>query len=130
MKYVLDANGNVKRDSTGNDIKVPNWVNIKAKVTETIQHKEATISGTIDYVDLLTKQLIKSDPVAVTTVFNHYSAVAHGNTKALSKESRKLVGGRPVHFPPDNQMLMDAAQLLKDHSKTIIYKNKQILAAD
>jgi len=128
MKYVLDANGNVKRDSAGNDIKVPNMVTVTANVTESIQHKETLIGGSIDYVDLVSKQLIKSDPVSVHSVFNHYSADYKGNKKALSKESRKIIGGHPVPFPSDKQMLMDTARLLKDHSKTIIYNNKRILA--
>jgi len=127
MKYVLDANGNVKRDSAGNDIKVPNWIIAKAKVKETIQHKAAKIGGTIDYVDLYSNQLIKSEPVSIKSIFNHYSAVFQGNKKALSKSSREIIGGHPVKFPSDKRMLLDAAQLLKDQSKTIIYRNRKLL---
>lgn len=128
MKYVLDANGNVKKDSLGNDIKVPNMLTVSAKVTESVQHKAARVSGTIDYLNLSTEQLVKTDNISVNAVFEHFSAVASGYEEALSDESLQKISNRPVPFPSNEMMLMDAARLLKDRAKAIIYQNRNLLA--
>ncbi|MGD8427216.1 MAG: hypothetical protein PVH63_06270 [Balneolaceae bacterium] len=128
MKYVLDANGNVKKDSTGNDIKVPNMVTVSAEVQEAVQHKNARVAGSIDYIDLRSNQLIKTDNISANAVFEHYSSTFSGNEDALSKESRKKIGNRPIPFPTNEAMLMDAAALLKDRAKKIMYQNRDLLA--
>ena len=126
MKYVFDANGNVKKDSAGNDIRVPNMVTVSATVTEMRQHKHGYISGSLDYLDLNSDQLLKTEDISVEALFEHFSAVASGNEKALSEESRNKLQNRPVPFPSDEVLLMDAASLLKDRSKAIIYANRNI----
>ena len=126
MKYVFDENGNVKKDSLGNDIKVPNMVTISAKVTESRQHKHGYISGSIDYINLTTEQLIKTENISVESVFEHYSSLVSGNEEALSEETREKLKNEPIPFPSDEALLMDAASLLKDRSKAIIYRNRAI----
>lgn len=126
MKYVFDENGNVKKDSLGNDIKVPNMVTVSAEVTESRQHKHGYISGSLDYIDLNTDQLIKTEDISVEAVFEHYSATASGNENALSEETREMLQSRIVPFPSDAALLMDAASLLKDRSKVIVYRNRGI----
>lgn len=126
MKYVFDENGNVKKDSLGNDIKVPNMITVSAEVTESRQHKHGYISGSIDYVDLNTDQLLKTENISVEALFEHYSAVAAGNEKALSDETKEKIQSRIVPFPSDQVLLMDAASLLKDQSKAIVYRNRGI----
>ncbi len=128
-KYVLDANGNVKKDSLGNDIKVPNMITVKAEVTQTRQWKEAVVGGTIDYVDLRTDQLVKTEGISVTALFEHFSAKYTGDERALSSESRKKIGSDMVAFPPNEAMLMDAASLLKDRTKDIMYRNRGLLSS-
>lgn len=125
--YVYDDNGNVKKDSAGNDIKVPNYVTIAADVNESYQHKEAFIGGSVDYIDLYSNQLIKTEEISVTAVFEHYSAVFSGNKKALSDESLKLIQSKPLPFPSDEAMLLDAASLLKNRTKRIVHNHRRIL---
>lgn len=124
MKYVLDENGNVKKDSLGNDIRVPNMITVSAEVTESRQHKHGYVSGSLDYIDLNTDQLIKTEDISVEAVFEHYSATASGNEEILSDATMKKLRSRPVPFPTDEDMLMDAASLLKDQSKAIVYRNR------
>lgn len=127
-RYIYDDNGNVRKDSLGNDIQIPNMVTISADVKETVQYKEADVAGSIAYVNLQNDQLIHTDKLSVTAVFEHFSAVVSGDRRALSSESREKVGGRPVQFPSNELMLMDAADLLKDRAKAIIYQNRNLLA--
>ena len=128
MRYVFDENGNVKKDSTGNDIKVPNMITVSAQVTESVQHKQAVVAGSIDYIDLANNQLVKTQKLSVNAVFEHYSAVANGDERALTADSREIVGSRPLPFPPNETMLMDAAELLKNRAKAIIRQNRNLLA--
>jgi len=124
MKYVLDENGNVKKDSLGNDIRVPNMINVSAEVTESRQHKHGYVSGSLDYIDLNTDQLIKTEDISVEAVFEHYSATVSGKEEILSDATREKLRSRLVPFPSDEAMLMDAASLLKDQSKAIVYRNR------
>lgn len=123
-RYVLDKNGNVERDSLGNDIKVPNIVTVSANVTEIHQNKSVYIGGSVDYYDLLTKQMIKTEEVSVNAVFNHRSAVMTGNPKALSDSTKTEIKGRPIPFPSNEDMLLNAAALLKDRCKSLIYESR------
>ncbi|MFV1883643.1 MAG: hypothetical protein ACMZ7B_04095 [Balneola sp.] len=129
MKYVLDERGNVKKDSLGNDIREPNMIIVSAEVTETRQWKEGTVAGSIDYVDLRSDQLVKTENIAVTTLFEHFSGTYSGDERALSEESKKKISSNMVEFPPTELMLLDAADLLKEKSKDIIYRNKGLLSA-
>lgn len=127
LKYVFDENGNVKKDSLGNDIKVPNMITVSADVTESRQFKHGIISGSLDYIDLNTDQLLKTEDISVDAIFEHFSAVFTGNEKALSEETRKKLQSRPVPFPSDESLLLDAAELLKNKSKAIVLNNRNVL---
>jgi hypothetical protein len=64
-QYELDANGNVKKDSSGNDIKVPKYKTIKCVVTEYMQQKSTTLAGTIDFYQSDGNSLLYSYPFSV-----------------------------------------------------------------
>jgi hypothetical protein len=113
FEYKLDKNGNVIKDSDGNDIKFPKTKTMKTLVTETAQTKSAVFKGKIELRDLNTKQLIKTENINVTFMFEHYSATASGNLDALKKETREKIGNMPVPFPSDFQMVMDGTQEIK-----------------
>ncbi len=126
-QYVLDAHGNVKKDSLGNDIKIPKTKVISCNVEETYQNKKATIAGTLDYMNNGNKQLIKTDPIAADNFFEYRSAVAYGDVNALKPETKEKIGRRPVPFPPSFDMILQAGQTLKGMVKTIILNNKGVL---
>jgi hypothetical protein len=125
--YVLDGNGNVKKDSSGNDIKVPKYKVISCHVTETKMSKNASVSGSLDFYDNRTNQLIKTLPVSSSFVFDYSFATAQGNLKALKKETRDIIGLRIVPFPSDLQMIFDTNEDLKSRVKSIIASNRKIL---
>ena len=55
--YLLDKNGNVMKDSLGNDIKLPKYTTISCEVIETQQRKSAVVSGTLNILNTETNQL-------------------------------------------------------------------------
>lgn len=126
-RYDLDDNGNVRKDSLGNDIRVPNLVTVSAEITETVQTKSALVGGSLDIFEIATDQLIKTDNIAVEAVFEHFSAEYSGSSDALSEESLQNIEQRMIPFPGTEAMLLDAAALLKEQSKTIIARNRRML---
>lgn len=127
FQYVLDSHGNVKKDSLGNDMKVPKTKTIFCNVTETYQNKKAIIAGTLDYINNNTGQLIKTDPIASENFFEYRSVAAIGDMNALKPETKAKLGNRPVPFPSGFDMLLEAGQILKGMAKNIIFANKSIL---
>jgi predicted RNA-binding protein len=126
-EYKLDDKGNVMKDSLGNDIKVTVINTISCNVIESQQHKACIISGTLDYWDNRTKQIIKTDPITAENFFNNYWAVAHGNFDALSEETKRKMKNKAMPFPPDEMMILNTASTLKEMTKDIIYRNRHII---
>ncbi len=126
FEYVLDENGNVKKDSLGNDIKIPKYKTISCNVVEYFQKKSAIINGQMEYYDNRTQKLIKSEPIVAEAIFENAYAVANGNLNALKPETRKKLNLKPVPFPPDDQMILQAGETLKKMTRDILVKNKKM----
>lgn len=126
-KYKLDNNGNVMKDTNGNDIKIPKYVRVTCNVLETHQNKEAILSGRVEFYNNQTNQLMLSEPVTASSAFNNYFVVARGELAALTPETQKRLGNGPVPFPNDLDMIMMANDYLQSNVKNIIrYKGKMI----
>lgn len=123
--YVLDSNGNVMKDSLGNDVKVPRMVDIVCKVREIQMHKQAIVGGTLDVFDI-GSMLLKSDPIAAETFFDYVYAFADGDKTILSEETRRKLNNPPQGFPADLMMVFDAASIVKNISKDIITRNSYL----
>ena len=123
-EYVLDANGNVMKDSLGNDIKKTKYATIKAYVTKSHMNKKAQVKGTLDYYDNRTGQLIKTFPISTEFVFDYYYATYEGEKEALSKESLELIKNRPVPFPTNPEIIFDTSDKLKDIAFNRIKRDK------
>lgn len=124
--YLLDKNGNVVKDSLGNDIKIPKYKTISCDVVETQQKKTAIITGTLDYLNNETNQLLKTDPVTAQTFFENFYATANGNVLALKEETKKKIGNKPMPFPSNPAMILQAGDILKGMVKDIVWKNKYL----
>ena len=127
MRYQLDDNGNVMKDSTGNDIRVPNMITVSAEITETVQLKSAIVGGSLNVYDLRTDQLVQTDNIGVEAVFRHRFGEYSGDRRALSEELQAVMRGREIPFPANEEMMMDAAELLKERSKAIVASNRRVL---
>ena len=126
--YVLDANGNVTKDSLGNDVKVPRYKTISCKVLRFDQKKTARISGDLEYYDNATDQQLKKEPITSDALFENHYALAQGNINALRPETRKEIDTtKPIPFPNDNEMIFQAGEVIKKMTKDIIVQNKSFL---
>jgi hypothetical protein len=125
--YVLDSKGNVKKDSLGNDVKTIKYKTITCNVLETSQHKEASIGGSLDYIDVATQQVLKSEPIAYVSNFNNFFAGAQGDINALKPETKNKLQGAFVPFPNNENMVLRANADLKNMAKNIVWNNKNFL---
>lgn len=108
--YVLDANGNVAKDTAGNDIKTPRIITVRAVVLKTHQEKGVQLRGRIELEDLRTATIVESKPVAVESRFYHMAQSFHGDERALEGDDRRFIGLVP--FPDNEAMMLEVAELV------------------
>ncbi len=127
FEYVLDNRGNVRKDSLGNDIKVPKYVQISCKVIEAKQFKTATINGMMKFRSVNPKNILKSEPIAATSVFEHMTARAFGNLEALDPADMILLKLDVLPFPEDLSMIYDCTETLKQAVRDVVYDNRRLI---
>ena len=125
--YALDENGNVKKDSLGNDIKLPKYKTIRCNVTRVHQRKSARIAGNINYYDNMNNKLMKKEPITSDALFEHFYTIARGDLNALSPKTASELQSEPVPFPPSEGLIVQAGDVLKGMTKDIIINNKEYL---
>lgn len=119
-EYLLDDNGNVAKDSLGNDIKVDKIVNVRARLFETLQTKSAQVIGKVVYQDLQTNQVIDSLHIDSAFVFENLFADFRGDRRALNANDRALLRNDIIPFPSDEQLVYNTGEDLKQKLKQII----------
>jgi hypothetical protein len=129
-QYVYDSRGNVAKDSAGNDIKVPKYMLVNARVTETQLFKSAAIRGVVEIYDYKRERMLRSVPAQGESIFNHYYALFVGDKRALSDESLKKIGNKPLPFPTDLDMVLLATNELKRMFATILRDQQRIFNTD
>jgi hypothetical protein len=126
--YVKDERGNVKKDSMGNDLKTKRFRWIKADVYTIHQKKDARVFGYLEYFDNRTKEKVLSRPLESIAHFEQHSVRFDGDRRALNEETCRRLGGRLSPFPTDADMLLTAAERLKDDTKRLIQDNDHIVS--
>lgn len=125
--YVLDKRGNVMKDSLGNDIKTPKMVYIRAEILEVHQSKAARIAGAVEVRDTRSNSLLETCEVATEVLFENYASTFRGDERALTQDSKNRIGNRPLPFPKDEDMLVQAAERLKPEVKDELRHSRSIL---
>ncbi|MCB9081428.1 MAG: hypothetical protein H6555_06915 [Lewinellaceae bacterium] len=125
--YVLDERGNVKKDTAGNDIKIPRTKVVLARVLEVHQQKSALIRGRLEFFDMDRNQIVDSRELNATSLFENYAATFKGDERALSKESRQRIGNRPLPFPDDGALILEAARQLRPLIREELRNARQVI---
>ncbi|MFY0630965.1 MAG: hypothetical protein JXR05_11325 [Flavobacteriaceae bacterium] len=121
-EYKLDANGNVEKDSLGNDIKLDVFKEIRAKVLVSSQSKSALVGGNVVYRDLKQNRNISQFPITSEFIFEHVFARYKGDKKALTKNDKRLVRRDILEFPSNEDMIFDTNEDLKNKFSRILRK--------
>ena len=112
-EYLLDENGNVVKDSEGNDIKIPQTRAVSCTIIESHQFKAAKLEGEVELVQNKPKKIVKQVPIGAESIFEHVSARAIGDTEALSDADLKLLQIPVIDFPRDLDLIIDGAETFK-----------------
>ena len=121
---LLDADGNVVRDSLGNRIEVDRLRTVKCNYYEFTQQKMAQVVGNVNFIDLRTRQPLNSYPITSQFQFQHIYANYDGDRRALDNELVARLGLAAVPFPTDEEMVYSAGEDLKQRLKNIL-QNQQ-----
>ena len=119
-EYQLDENGNVMKDSTGNDIKIDKIIIARSRLFEFRQTKSTQIIANVVYTDLRQNQIIDQFTIDSEFIFENIFARMRGDKRALSRRDRELLLERRVPFPSNEQMVYDSGEDLKQKLKRII----------
>ena len=104
-QYVLDPRGNVKKDSLGNDIKVPKYTKISCLVKETRMTKSAQVFGDVTIYEAQTKDFIKNQKCTGNAAFDYSYIQLFGDRNAVSDATIKKLGNAPMLFPTTFEMV-------------------------
>ena len=126
-EYIRDAGGNVQKDSLGNELKRTKYKTLRCSVTRFSLGKNATVSGTLDFIDNSAGQIIKTDPISAESKFEFVYALVRGDREAMSPETRKLTTLKIAPFPSNDEMIMQTADDLKKYAKDVVHRNRQLL---
>jgi hypothetical protein len=124
-KYQYDSKGNVKKDSLGNDIKVPKFKTISCTITRKEQAKYCVIKASLDIQDNTAKRIVSTSTEEARYNFQYRSAYANGDFNALSDEDKKLTQNSPVAFPDDMTMIKYCMDELKPKIESNIRNNRK-----
>ncbi|PKG52377.1 hypothetical protein [Olleya sp. 1-3] len=119
-EYVLDTNGNVAKDSLGNDIIQDKIVNIKARFFEVNQLKSTQVIARVVYTDLKQNQILDNFNIDSEFVFENTFGTVRGDQRALNNGDLQLLRNRQIPFPNNEQMVYDTGEDLKYKLKDII----------
>lgn len=122
-EYMLDRNGNVKKDSLGNDLKQDKYITVTARITYTEQTKAVSVTGDVIYRDLLRNQQINRHPLGTEFIFENVFARFRGDERALTEEDLEFTNYDFFPFPPNQQMVLDAGTEIKARLKEILSNN-------
>ncbi len=126
-QYVYDQNGNVMKDSAGNDIKVPVFKEISCTLIEIYQYKKITMTGYVEIHNKRSRQKILDERVESAVIFEHVSARYQGNPDALSEESLEKTKIQPLPFPNNPTMMMQAGDIFKTSAIQIVQDQNNLI---
>ena len=122
-EYVYDSNGNVAKDSLGNDIKKDKYLTISARVMMTTQSKSAAVQAEVVYTNMKKNTVVNRLPIASVFVFENVFAKYTGDKRALTTQDKRFLQHNFIDFPSNEQMVYDTGEDLKSRLKEIIKNN-------
>jgi len=112
-EYQLDIDGNVMKDSMGNDIKIDKIRQVRARFFAFNQFKTSEVIADITFVNLKTNTIVKTIPLDSKFVFENNFGTYSGDARALTRFDKALTRERKLYFPTDEQMIFDSSQDLR-----------------
>lgn len=119
-KAVIDLNGNIVKDTLGNTVLTKKYLRVEAEVTEMRREKSARLRGKTVVYETKTNSLVKTVPIEVTHIFEDYSSIYRGDTRALSNETKRKLKNNCNEFPSDFDMVVAMTSNFSDTAYGIL----------
>lgn len=113
-EYVLDKNGNVSKDSLGNDIKKDKFKEIQGKFMTIEMSKYAQIGAKVIYHNVATRQTKYSSNMDVKYIFEEEYYDFRGDERLITSNMRNKLKKRRPRYPSDMEILRLASDLLRE----------------
>ena len=123
VEYVLDANGNVAKDSLGNDITRPRNVIVRATVSELQRTKSALVTGSLVLYDNAADRIVEEEEMLAEANFSAFSVSYRGDRRALSRDTRRNLDNRTRRIPTDEELILDATDALKPQLQNALVRS-------
>jgi hypothetical protein len=127
FNYVLDKNGNVMKDTLGNDIKQIKYKTLQCALVETIQTKACRIDGDVEVIQMNPNKVLKKDPIGAQSNFENISSRALGDIQALNAQQLERTKTSIVPFPSDIEMVIRCSESLKMAIRGAIQNNRRFI---
>ena len=124
---MLDKQGNVMRDTLGNDIKVKKFKTVQCALIETIQRKTCHIDGNIEVIQMNPDKVLKNDPIGAKSNFENISSRALGDLQALTPRQLERTKSQIVPFPTDIEMVVRCSESLKQAIRGAMQNNRRFI---
>jgi hypothetical protein len=125
--YQLDKNGNVMKDSLGNDIKLKKYKTLQCALISTLQTKTCQITGDIETIQMNPNKLLKKDPIGAQSNFQNVSSRAVGDLGALDQDQLQKTKTQIIPFPSDIDMVIRCSESLKNAIRGSIQSNRRLI---
>lgn len=123
-EFLRDRDGNVVRDSLGNRIEVDRLKTVRCNFYQFTQQKMVEVMGTVNFVDLRSRQPLNQYPLTSQYVFQHVYANFDGDRRALDNDLVALLDLAAVPFPSNEEMVFLAGEDLKNRLKNIMSRQR------
>lgn len=104
-EYIYDSNGNVAKDSLGNDRKRDKIITVQAEVRVMQQIKSGQVDGTITIKNLINNTTTANTPVLGEARFENSYAIFRGDQRAIEEKYYQLLQNKEVPFPIDSEFI-------------------------
>lgn len=112
-EYLKNDDNSFVIDSSGKKIKVDKKYIVTAYIFEIRREKSALVTGELIYQENRGGEILTARPISVEAIFEDYASRFTGDRRALSRHHRNRLKNKPLPFPNDYAMIMDASNNLK-----------------
>ncbi len=125
-ELVVDSRGKPILDSLGKK----QYRKVKVKhpfsIEEVSQIKSAILGGRLEWINQQNKNVEFTRPLNVEAVFeNRFGRLIRGDKDHLTEDAAKIMRGRPIPFPSNEAMILDAGEKLKLIVKDYIFERER-----
>lgn len=125
-ELIKDKKGNPILDSLGKKQYEKVKVKYPYAVEEITQLKSAIIGGRLEWIQVDNKNIEFTRPLNVEGIFdNKFGRLVRGYKDKMHEDVQKLLRGRALPFPSNENMILDAGEKLKLIVKDYIYERER-----